>query len=59
MLQADDCLDGEGSGRNGSSALEVSPDTNIRNGISTPSFKRKEPLSVDARKRKVIDIPMV
>lgn len=52
-------LDEPGSAGIGSDALEATPDTGIRDEPSTPRITRKEQLSVDARKRKVIDIPMV
>ncbi len=58
MLQADS-LDEPGPGDGGSNLMEASSDTHIRDENPTPRLTKSKPSSSDARKRKVIDIPMV
>lgn len=58
MLQAES-LDESRPGGIDSDAMEVTSDTYIRDALSMPRLTRNQQSSVDARKRKVIDIPMV
>lgn len=58
MLQADS-LDGPGPGDIDSDLKEATSDTQIIDGFSTPRLPGNQQSRVEARKRKVIDIPMV
>lgn len=58
VLQANS-LDESGPRGNGSEPMEAASDSSVRDEVSGPRLTVNQQRSVDARKRKVIDIPMV
>ena len=58
MIHAD-LVDAPGPGDVDSDPMETTSDTQIRGHFSAPRLTRNQQSGVDARKRKVIDIPMV
>ena len=58
VLQADS-LDDSGTRRIDSEPVEAASNDRVRDVVSTPRLTVNQQRSVDARKRKVIDIPMV
>lgn len=58
VLQAD-CLDESGPSGTSSEPIETASDSRVRDEVSAPRLTGNQQSSVDARKRKAIDIPMV
>ena len=58
VLQADS-LDDSGTRRIDSEPVEAAYNDRVRDVVSTPRLTVNQQCSVDARKRKIIDIPMV
>ena len=58
VLQANP-LDELGPGGTGSEPREAASDSRVRDEVSAPRLTVNQQRSLDARKRKVIDIPMV